>query len=116
MKTRSNKDRRKAAQTVAPLLSAPPGGSVNTPDLKIQLGLVAEADVAALQDMTIASLRNQRAREPYTGPPYQRVGKKIFYPLDQLKKYLAASTVTPSRSRTLIDGDGKRGARSGAAA
>jgi hypothetical protein len=108
---RSNKDRRQAA-TAGP--SAPP--VMNTPDLQSQLGLVAEAEVAALQRMTMASLRNQRAREPYTGPPYQRIGKRIFYPLSELKKYLSASTVTPSRARTLIDGNGKRRGRSGAAA
>jgi hypothetical protein len=85
-------------------------------DLKNTLGLVEEAEVAALLHMTLPSLRNQRARLPYKGPPYQKLGNKIFYPLDQLKKHLAASTVTPSRSRTLIDGDGKRRGRSGAAA
>ena len=85
-------------------------------DLKNTLGLLEEAEVAALLHMTLPSLRNQRARQPYQGPPYQRMGRKVFYPLDQLKKYLAASTVTPSRSRTLIDGNRKRGARSGAAA
>jgi hypothetical protein len=85
-------------------------------DLKNTLGLLEEAEVAALLHMTLPSLRNQRARVPYKGPPYQRMGRKVFYPLDQLKKYLAASTVTPSRARTLIDGNGKRGARSGAAA
>lgn len=85
-------------------------------DLKITLGLIEETEYAALVNMTLGSVRNQRAQKPYKGPPFQKVGRKVFYPLDQLKKYLAASTVTPSRSRTLIDGNGKRRARSGAAA
>ena len=71
-------------------------------DLKSQLGLAEEADVATLLNMTLPSLRNQRAKGK--GPPYQRVGRKVFYPLDKLRKYLAASTVEPKRAPTLIDG------------
>jgi hypothetical protein len=71
-------------------------------DLKSQFGLAEEADVAALLNLTLPSLRNQRARG--AGPPYQRVGRKVLYPLDKLRKYLAASTVEPKRPATLIDG------------
>jgi hypothetical protein len=79
---------------------------MSTADLKITLGLIEEAEVAALLHMTLPSLRNQRARNQ--GPPYQRIGRKVFYPLDQLKKYLAASTVTPAKAATLIDGNRRR--------
>jgi hypothetical protein len=75
-------------------------------DLKTQLGLIEESDVAALRDMTIASLRNERAKGK--GPPYQRIGRKVFYPLDKLRAHLAAATITPSRAPSLIDGDRKR--------
>jgi hypothetical protein len=75
-------------------------------DLKAHLGLAEESDVAALRGMSIPSLRNERARGK--GPPYQRIGRKVFYPLDNLRKYLAAATVTPRRSPTLVDGSGKR--------
>lgn len=78
-------------------------------DLKTELGLIEEKDVAALRDMTIASLRNERAKGK--GPPYQRIGRKVFYPLDKLRAHLAAATITPSRAPSLIDGDRKRRSR-----
>jgi hypothetical protein len=71
-------------------------------DLKTQLGLAEESDVAALRGMSIPSLRNERARGK--GPPYQRIGRKVFYPIDELRSHLAAATVAPSKSPTLIDG------------
>jgi hypothetical protein len=78
-------------------------------DLKSALGVAEEADVAALLNLTLPSLRNQRARG--MGPPFQRIGKRVFYPLAGLRKYLAASTVTPSRAPSLIDGNRKRRTR-----
>jgi hypothetical protein len=75
-------------------------------DLKTQLGLLEDGEVAAFRGMTIASLRNERARG--AGPPYQRLGRKIFYPVDKLRAYLAASTVTPARAPSLIDGRKRR--------
>lgn len=80
-------------------------------ELKARLGLLEESEACALQDMTLPSLRNQRARG--MGPPYTRIGRKVFYPIDKLRKYLAESTVTPTRARSLIDGARKH--RSGAA-
>lgn len=82
-------------------------------DLKTKLGLIAESDVAALRDMTVASLRNERAKGK--GPPYQRIGRKVFYPLDKLRAHLAAATITPNRAPSLIDGDRKRRAVAGGA-
>jgi hypothetical protein len=78
-------------------------------DLKTHLGLAEESDVAALRGMSIPSLRNERAKGK--GPPYQRIGRKVFYPLDKLRAHLAAATVTPSRAPSLIDGNRKRPAR-----
>jgi hypothetical protein len=74
-------------------------------DLKTRLEMADEDDVAALQGMTLPSLRNQRARGD--GPPYQRIGRKVFYPIKSLQKYLAASTVTPRRPASSIDGSRK---------
>lgn len=71
-------------------------------ELKNQLGLLEEAEVAALLNMTLPSLRNQRARNQ--GPPYIRISRKVFYPLDKLRAHLAAATVTPRRTPSLIDG------------
>jgi hypothetical protein len=78
-------------------------------DLKAQLGLLEESDVAALRSMSIPSLRNERAKGK--GPPYQRIGRKVFYPLDRLRAHLAAATVTPGRAPSLIDGNRKCRAR-----
>ncbi len=75
-------------------------------DLKPKLELADEASVAALLNMTLPSLRNQRARD--AGPPYQRIGRRVFYPLDKLRAFLAASTVTPSSKPTLTSGASKR--------
>jgi hypothetical protein len=75
-------------------------------DLKSRFEVAEETDVAALFKMTLPSLRNQRAKG--LGPPYQRVGRKVFYPIAALKKYMAAQTVTPKRAPTLIDGARKR--------
>jgi hypothetical protein len=75
-------------------------------DLKTKLGLIEESEVAAMRDMTIPSLRNERAKGK--GPPYQRIGRKVFYPLDKLRAHLAAATITPSCAPSLIDGDRKR--------
>jgi hypothetical protein len=82
-------------------------------DIKKELRLLDEADVAAFRDMSIPALRNERARG--LGPPFQRIGRRVFYPLERLKDFLAASTVTPTRPRSLIDGNRKR-RQSGAAA
>jgi len=67
------------------------------------LGLVDEVEVAELREMTVPSLRNERTRG--LGPPYQRIGRKVFYPLPELRKFLAASTVVPAGpAATLISG------------
>ena len=111
MKTeRSNRDRSKAVQTAA---EAPPGASV-TPDLKTQLGLVSEAEYARMRAVDVTALRNERSRN--LGPPYVKDGRAVFYPIDGLRKYMAKQAVTPSQAGTLIDGNKRRGARSGAAA
>jgi hypothetical protein len=75
-------------------------------ELKAQLGLLEETEVCALLKMTLPSLRNQRARNQ--GPPYTRIGRKVFYPIDKLRVHIAAATVTPIRAPSLIDGKRKR--------
>jgi hypothetical protein len=84
------------------------------PKLKTELGLIDESEVAAWRDVDIAALRNERAKGK--GPPYIRIGRKVFYPLDKLRAYLKAATVTPKRAPTLLDGNGKRRPRSEVAA
>jgi hypothetical protein len=84
--------------------------------LKATLGVLEESEVAALLNLTLPSLRNRRAR--HEGPPFQKIGKKVFYPLDKLRAYLKAATVTPKRAPSLLDGNrkSKRRARSAVAA
>lgn len=78
-------------------------------DLKTELRLLSEDEVANLRRVSVRRLRNER----YSGggPPYVKQGNAIFYPIKELKKYIAASMVTPSRPATLIDGTRKRAAR-----
>lgn len=71
-------------------------------DLKARLQLADEAEVAQLRNMKLGSLRNERSKG--LGPPYQKFGKRIFYPIADLQKFLAESTVKPNSARTLIDG------------
>ncbi len=75
-------------------------------ELKAQLGLLDETEVCALLNMKLVSLRNQRHRDQ--GPPWTRIGVRVFYPIDKLRAYIAAQTVTPSRAPTLIDAKRKR--------
>jgi hypothetical protein len=76
-------------------------------NLKERLEVADEDDVCALRGgMAKGSLRNERARGD--GPPFQRIGKKVFYPLKSLRKFLEDSTVTPSRASTLIDSKPRR--------
>ena len=79
-----------------------PHCGVETTDLKSSLGLVDEFEVAELRDMSLGSLRNERSLG--RGPPFTRMGRSVFYPLAELKKFVADSTVTPKRSATLIHG------------
>jgi hypothetical protein len=77
-------------------------------ELKAQLGLLDEAEVCALLNMKLVSLRNQRHRDQ--GPPWTRLGREVFYPIEKMRAYIAAQTVTPSSAPTLIDGK-RRGRR-----
>lgn len=74
-----------------------------------ELNLHPEAVVAQLRNVTRRTLANERSSGK--GPPYVRLGRKIFYPKDGLKKFLAATTITPSRAPTLIDGKPRQGRR-----
>lgn len=72
-----------------------------------ELNLISEEDMAKLRRVQSGTLRNERVKG--LGPPWVKIGRQVFYPLDKFRKYLAASTVTPSsRAPTLIDGNQKR--------
>jgi hypothetical protein len=71
--------------------------------LRIELGLIPEADLAVFRDIELPALRNERARGE--GPPYVKLGRAVFYPIEGLRKYAAAQTVIPTQAgATLIDG------------
>ena len=78
-------------------------------NLKALLDVAFEKDVAELRGVTVPTLRNERAKRK--GPPYQKIGNRVVYPLKPLRAYLAASTVTPSKAPTLIDGSRSRRTR-----
>jgi hypothetical protein len=72
-------------------------------DLKQMLGMWDEHEAAAFRGCGVAHLRNERARR--IGPPYTKIGQKVFYPIDGLRKFLQKNTVDPlKRPLTLIDG------------
>jgi hypothetical protein len=80
-------------------------------DLQTQLGLVPEATYAKMRDVDIRALQNERAKG--LGPPFVKDGRAVFYPLAQLRKYIAKQARAPSKTKTLVNGGNrKRGARS----
>lgn len=72
-------------------------------DHKTVFGLISEAEFAEMRQCEISTLTNERYK--HKGPPWTRLGKKIFYPLKGIKAYIAAGTVVPKpKPATLIDG------------
>lgn len=55
-------------------------------ELRRSLGLLTEEETAAIADVDLATLRNQRSAR--TGPPYTRWGRKVFYRQAALVKWL----------------------------
>jgi hypothetical protein len=76
-------------------------------DLVSQLGCVTEEDYVALSGKKLVSVRNERSLG--LGPPHIKIGKRILYPLVELKKYLEAHTVRPESAPSLIHGTKRRG-------
>ncbi len=67
-------------------------------------GLMSEEQLATLRCMTVGSLRNERSEG--RGPAYVKVnGKTVKYPIDAVRKYLAANTIDPAKTHpTLAEG------------
>ena len=78
-------------------------------DLKAELGMADEADLAQLRGIKIEALRNERSKG--LGPPWVKIGKKILYPIAGLKADIAKQMVVPGKPNTLIDGRGKSAKR-----
>ena len=69
-------------------------------DLAAQLDLVTEQTFANLRRATVATLRNERCRG--NGPPFVKLGNKIFYRRAALADWVKVRTVMPSVAPTLI--------------
>jgi hypothetical protein len=78
-------------------------------DVKEKLQLLIPEEIARLRKVSLGHLANERSKG--VGPEYQKIGGKVFYPLDKLKKFLAASTVTPPSPATMANSSSKRAAR-----
>jgi len=75
-------------------------------DLKSDLGLITEAELADLRGIKVRTLRDERSRG--VGPPYTKIGKAIFYPLKSLREYTAKRAVVPTKANTLVNGRGRK--------
>lgn len=63
-------------------------------NLRLELELKTPAEIAAAFDVTVTTLAQWRSKE--YGPHYVRVGKGIFYPLDELRGWLKRNAHSPS--------------------
>ena len=57
------------------------------PPLRRQLGLLSEAEIAEIagvEPRTVQDWRTQRS-----GPPFVKIGKTAFYPIDHFRKWVA---------------------------
>lgn len=75
-------------------------------NLQADFALVSEADTAKFLGVAVRTLTNDRCQG--RGPPYVKMGKRILYPIAGLKEYVARSTITPVRRKTLIDSKARR--------
>jgi hypothetical protein len=93
-----------------PALSVP---ELSLADLKKRFDLIEEPAFAALRDVDNRALSNERSQGK--GPAYMRVGRKIYYPAAEIKKYLDGCLVKQTRKPTLIDGVPSRRRQRGSA-
>jgi hypothetical protein len=71
------------------------------------LELIPEAVFAKAIGKQVQSLRNDRNLS--RGPPYVKVGCKVFYRRDELKAFIEAHTVRPETTQhTMIHGKVRR--------
>lgn len=89
--------------------------SATVADLTSELDAFTEEEMALLRGVKLKSLADERSRGQ--GPPFTKLGKRILYPKQGVRKFLAQQTVIPSKAPTLIDGKrAKRGQTRGEAA
>jgi hypothetical protein len=56
------------------------------------LNLIPEAEMARERDVSIPTLR--RERKNGGGPPFRKIGRKVFYPRDRFEQWLSQDVVT----------------------
>ena len=75
--------------------------------LDAELGLISEAEYAAFVDKEIVTIRNERSAGK--APPYVKIGNTVKYYISGVKQMVAAKTVTPKNTPTLVNpGRGRR--------
>lgn len=83
-------------------------------ELADTFGLATEAEANALLGINKRTAANHRSQG--LGPPFVKLGKTIYYPVEGLRDYAAKRTVTPTPQPTLSTGSARkprRRARSG---
>lgn len=60
------------------------------------LGYLSEEQYASFRGLSLRSTRNERARG--AGPPFVRVGRKVFYPVSGLRAWMKARQVHVGRT------------------
>jgi predicted DNA-binding transcriptional regulator AlpA len=67
----------------------------NAEILRGRLGLVTEEELALALDVKVSTLETWRAQE--TGPCHTKLGKQVFYHVDDIDKWVQASKCPCSR-------------------
>ncbi len=60
------------------------------------LGYLSEEQHASFRGLSLRSTRNERARGG-AGPPFIRVGRKVFYPVSGIRAWMQARTLHVGR-------------------
>ena len=59
--------------------------------------LISEHDYAAKRGVSVRTVQRERALR--TGPPFIRLGRKVYYRLESIEQWLIANEETPVRSK-----------------
>lgn len=78
------------------MLSVYSHGETTMPKGKVLDGFLTEDEQAAALGVVTRTLRSWRQRGE--GPPFTKVGRRVFYPIDGSAAWLRANTKAPVRS------------------
>jgi hypothetical protein len=59
------------------------------------LGYLSEEQYASFRGVSLRSIRNERARR--AGPPFIRVGRKVYYPVAAVRNWMASRQLQGSK-------------------